>query len=112
MEEYGREGLEKARVHMDALHDLLSRHGIGLSIAVYPWPDQVLLGDRESRQVTYWRAWARQSGVPLLDYFPAFVGGGDPSTTVRQHFIPGDIHWNEAGHRIIADALIAHLAPQ
>jgi hypothetical protein len=112
MEEYGREGLLKARENMSALHELLSRHRIALSVAVYPWPDQVLLGDRESRQVSFWRAWATERGVPLLDYFPAFVGVGEPKAVVRRYFIPGDIHWNEVGHRLIADALIAHLAPQ
>lgn len=110
MDEYGREGLEKARANMDALQELLSRHGIGLTVAVYPWPDQVLLGARESRQQSYWRAWAAERGVTMLDYFPAFASGDDPKATVRRYFIPGDIHWNAAGHRIIADTLIASLA--
>jgi hypothetical protein len=108
-EEYGREGLAKARAHMDALLDLLARHGIGLTVAVYPWPDHVLLGDRDSRQARFWRAWAAEKKAGSIDYFPLFVGVGDPGETVRRDFIPGDIHWNEAGHRIIAGALVEHL---
>lgn len=108
-DEYGREGLAKARTHMDALRDLLARHGIGLTVAVYPWPDQVLLGDRDSRQAAYWRAWAEQSGAGFLDYFPRFVGVGPPRETVRDYFIAGDIHWNAAGHRVVAELLVPHL---
>ncbi len=109
LEDYGREGLAGARTHMDALRDLLARHGIGLTVAVYPWPDQVLLGDRDSRQASFWRAWAAEKGAGFIDYFPRFVGAGNPKETVRRDFIPGDIHWNETGHRIVAEALIEHL---
>jgi hypothetical protein len=82
---------------------------IGLTVAVYPWPDQVLLGDRDSIQAAYWRAWAAENKTGFLDYFPLFVGVGDPRETVRRDFIAGDIHWNEAGHRVIADLLVQHL---
>jgi len=108
-EDYGREGLANARTHMDALHDLLARHGIGLTVAVYPWPDHVLLGDRDSKQAAYWRAWAAEKHAGFIDYFPLFVGVGDAKETVRRDFIPGDIHWNEAGHRVVAGPLVAHL---
>lgn len=108
-EEYGREGLERARAHMDALADLLARRGIGLTVAVYPWPDHVLLGDRDSRQSSFWRSWAAGRQAGFLDYFPLFVGTGDAKDTVRREFIPGDIHWNAAGHRVIAGPLVAHL---
>jgi hypothetical protein len=94
---------------MDALQALLVRHGIGLTVAVYPWPDHVLLGDRDSRQASFWRAWAAEKGAGFIDYFPLFVGVGDPRETVRLDFIPGDIHWNEAGHRIVAETLVRHL---
>jgi hypothetical protein len=107
--EYGREGLAKARVHMDALAALLARHGIGLTVAVYPWPDHVLLGDRDSKQAVFWRAWAAEKKAGFIDYFPLFVGASDPGATVRRDFIPGDIHWSEAGHRLVARALVAHL---
>jgi len=108
-EEYGREGLENARAHMDALAELVARHGIGLTVAVYPWPDHVILGDRDSKQAAFWRAWAAGKHVGFLDYFPLFVGVGEAKQTVRRDFIPGDIHWNAAGHRVIAEPLVEHL---
>jgi hypothetical protein len=107
--DYGEEGLVKARAHMDALRDLVARHGIGLTVAVYPWPDQVLLADRDSRQVSHWRAWANERQAGFVDLFPLFVGVADAKETVRRYYIPGDIHWNEAGHRVVADALVPYL---
>jgi hypothetical protein len=108
-DEYGKEGLLNARAHMDALADLVARHGIGLSVAVYPWPDHVTLGDRDSKQAAFWRAWAADKNAGFLDYFPLFVGVGDSRETVRRDFIPGDIHWNAAGHRVIAGPLVEHV---
>jgi lysophospholipase L1-like esterase len=106
LEEYGREGLPLARTHMDALAELLKAHRIRLIIAVYPWTDQLLLGDRDSLQVRYWHEWAASSGADFVDLFPAFFDRGAPRDTVRRLFIAGDIHWNEAGHRLVADAFL------
>ncbi len=108
-EEFGREGLARARTHMDALAELLARHGVALRIAVYPWPDQILMRDRDSRQERFWREWAGARRVPMLDYFPLFVNEREPRQVVRSYYIPGDVHWNEAGHALIAGPLVAAL---
>ena len=107
-EEYGRAGLEKAEQHMDLLADLLASRGIGLTVAVYPWPDQILQRDHPSRQQTAWRDWAARRGAGFVDCFPTFMRG-DPEETVRREFIAGDIHWNEAGHRRVADTVLVSL---
>ena len=61
-EAYGREGLETAREDMDRLRDVLRGHGIPLTVAVYPWPDQILHHDRDSRQASFWRRWTADNG--------------------------------------------------
>lgn len=109
-EEYGREGLARAREHMDALVGLLRPRGICLTVAVYPWPDQVLERDRNSRQVRFWREWAQQNGAGFIDLFPEFVGSEDPALVVERDFIPGDVHWNASGHRRVAEAVLRELA--
>ena len=79
-------------------------------MAIYPWPEQVLAGDLESIQVTHWRAWCEERGVPLIDYFPVFIRG----TTRRGHekmlerfYMPGDVHWTEKGHQLVAEVFLA-----
>ncbi len=105
-EQYGREGLEKAQQNMDRLAGLLARHGVGLTVLVYPWPDQILARDTESRHVRVWREWAQKHGAGFIDCFPAFMRG-DPETITREEFIRGDIHWNEKGHRRIAEVVLS-----
>jgi len=108
--QYGREGLERASEHLHALRELLRKRGIGLTVVVYPWPDNLLTGDRDSLQSRYWRDWTRERNVDFLDLFPLFFGAGPPSDVVKREFIAGDIHWNEAGHRRVAQAFLANWA--
>jgi len=109
MAEYGQAGLARARERMDALAALLAGRGIRLTVAVYPWPDQVLLRDRTSVQARFWQEWAEAHGAGFLDYFPVFITDEPPRETVRRYYISGDVHWNEAGHRLVAGPLIARL---
>ena len=74
MAEYGRAGLAHARERMDALAALVKAHGIRLTVAVYPWPDQILLRDRASLQARYWKEWADAHGVPLDRLLPGVRG--------------------------------------
>src|SRR5262249_34569397 len=109
-QEFGREGLATAEQHMDALAALLKSRGISLAVAVYPWPDQVRLGDLDSRQARFWRGWCAAHGADFLDFFPCFVGTGRSREVLATDFIAGDIHWTEAGHRVIADGFLRHRA--
>jgi hypothetical protein len=107
-ESYGREGLELAREDMDRLADLLRPRGIALTVAVYPWPDQILHHDLHSKQVEFWSAWAAAHGAGFIDYFPALHRPAPADEILDRYFIPGDVHWNEEGHRLIADGFLEH----
>jgi hypothetical protein len=101
--DYGARGVEKAGTHMGRLHHLLREHGIEMTLVVYPWPTQILHQDRDSIQVKIWREWAGERSVRFIDLFPDFIPAGQaPREVIRKHFIPGDLHWNEAGHRLVA----------
>ena len=109
-QEYGRSGLEKARHHMDLLYQLLQKHNKEMSIAVYPWPDQIVHADLHSRQVTFWENWAKSHFVPFFNFFPVFISSNaDPMEVISKNFIEGDVHWNEAGHEVIARKLYAKI---
>jgi hypothetical protein len=72
-EEYGMVGLEKSKEHLSSLASLLKNHGIKLTLAVYPWPDQIINHDLHSRHVAFWKAWAIENKVDFLNYFPDFI---------------------------------------
>ena len=105
--DYGARGIEKAKRHMSRLYDLLQAHGIDMTLVVYPWPTQILREDRDSIQVRIWREWASERSVLFIDLFPDFIPTGqDPKEVIRKYFIPGDLHWNEEGHRLVARRLL------
>lgn len=111
--DYGRTGLELMSVYMDRLVDLLQRHDIGLTVAVYPWPDQIVNGDLNSLQVEFWDEWSNKHRVRFINYFPHFIF--DAETNVKgtraediltKYFVADDIHWNARGHKLIADLFL------
>jgi hypothetical protein len=101
--EYGAEGLRIAVEHMTELRRLLAAHGLALTVVVYPWPDQLMQRDQDSRQVHAWRDWSAQQDSQFINLFPAFFDGGDPEQTIPLRFITGDVHWNAVGHALVAD---------
>jgi len=108
----GEPGLARARAWMERLAAFLAERRIPLAIAVYPWPDQIAAGEPPSIQADFWRAWSSERGLAFVDLFPTFASQVEASTTVSvidRYFIASDVHWNPAGHRYVADALLACL---
>ncbi|MGB0909611.1 MAG: hypothetical protein ACPGYT_04560 [Nitrospirales bacterium] len=104
---YGREGLVKAQHYMGLLHQLLLKHQKEMTLAVYPWPDQIVHEDLHSRQVIFWQDWANQHSVTFFDFFPVFISSeSDAKDVLSKNFIEGDVHWNERGHERIAHELL------
>jgi len=106
-EAYGREGLALAEARMNELSALLHQRGIGLGIAVYPYPAEVVARQPDSRQVRFWRAWGAAHGADFFDLFPAFQAAGSSPDAARGYFIPHDVHWNARGHGLVKTALLA-----
>jgi len=106
----GRPGLVRAERHMNLLHTLLSGRQIPLVLVIYPWPDQIVNHDLESVHVRFWRQWAREHSVPLINLFPDFIkGDGRAREVVEEMYIEGDTHWNEKGHQLVAHRLLEEL---
>ncbi len=109
-QKFGQRGLGRMERSMSDLHDLLRGHGIALVVGVYPWPDQILHGDRDSVQVRFWREWCQTRDVPFIDYFAHLVTGSterERRRTIDDYYIAGDMHWNERGHRLIAEVFLS-----
>ena len=110
LSEYGQEGIQRAREHMDQLYHLPQHHDIEMTIGVYPWPDQIIHHDLDSRQVRLWREWATEHSVTFFNFFPYFIKpDSDPKAILSTYFLEGDVHWNEQGHELMARALTEQL---
>lgn len=101
-EKWGRKGVALARENMRKLSELCRAHGISMSIAVYPWPVQIQRRELSCRQVKIWRRFSEENRVPFLSYFSDFITDDDARDTIGRYFIQGDVHWNAAGHELIA----------
>jgi hypothetical protein len=109
LEEWGWEGLSLCKQYMTDLQKLCARHGIRMTIAVYPSPYQLTSSNLAGIPVTYWREFAEAQHIGFLDLFPVFIGREPPETVYAKYFIKGDIHWNEAGNRLVAEAVLKHI---
>jgi hypothetical protein len=103
---WGERGLQLAGRSMDSLVQLARRHDVSLTLVIYPWPDQIVRRDLDNSHVRFWRDWARRKGVPLVNLFPLFIGSRAPDSVLARYFMPNDLHWTAAGHRLIADSLL------
>jgi hypothetical protein len=102
MEEWGRPGLELAGNNLDRIVAICREWDCHVTLVVYPWPENVAAGDRDSIQVTHWRAWAASRNVRFVDGFAPFFR--EPAeSALRKYFIAGDVHFTELGHRVLFD---------
>ena len=104
MEKWGRRGLELAGDNLDKIVALCREWECRMTLVVYPWPDNVAAGDRNSIQVTHWRAWAAARNVRFVDGFAPFFR--EPAdVALAKYFIAGDVHFSELGNRLLFDEL-------
>lgn len=106
---YGQLGVSLAVENMQKLADLCKLHHISLTIAVYPWPEQIFYRDLDSIQVKTWQHFAYQNGITLINLFPAFINERNAKDVYQQYFLYPDVHWNKAGHRLVADQVLSYL---
>ncbi len=104
-------GVQKAMLNMTALAELLRERNIKFSVGVYPWPDQVMSDTSESVGMTIWRDWCKSQGCTLFidhfpDFFPSDRAAEDNSAILDKYYIPGDVHFNADGNKLIAARLI------
>jgi hypothetical protein len=104
MDAWGRRGLELAGANLDKLVGLCRDWQCRLTLVVYPWPDNVMAGDRDSIQVRHWRDWSAKRGVRFIDGFAPFFK--EPAeTALHENYIEGDVHFTEAGNRLIYETV-------
>lgn len=104
--------IERSLRHMQALADLLAARNIPLTIAVYPWPMQVAIGDRDSRHVRLWREFCQRRCKAFIDLYPEVFAAKDARADWYEHyFIVGDTHYSAEGNRLLFRGLEKHLLP-
>ncbi|MEM8894004.1 MAG: hypothetical protein AAGC88_05465 [Bacteroidota bacterium] len=109
-QQWGKLGLLSARDNVSKILNLCQARNVKVTLAIYPWPEQILKVDEIDRHRESWTVFAEEMGLDLIDHYPEFLVGA-PSQVIVSHFFEGDVHWNHRGHRVIADRLVRFLDP-
>ena len=94
---------------MQALVNIAKQNGIEVLVAVYPWPGQVKHDVENSAHVQYWQQFSTENDLKFINLFPVFfnkVKETNANKVIENYYIVGDVHFNEAGNRLISDALL------
>ena len=107
--DWGKEGLRLSGEYMQRLVDLCKQHGVRMTIVVYPWTNLIEERDLNSRQVVFWREFSARNEIGFIDLFPVFIDETPAQVVLDAYFIPNDIHWNKAGHKLVAATVLKHM---
>ena len=104
-DKWGKEGLDLAKTNMQLLVDLCQQHKIKITIIIYPWPMHISKGLINDVQVAFWKKFCEKNKVRFIDLYPAFINNTQRENILKSYFIPGDVHWNQEGHKYIAQLI-------
>jgi len=99
-EAWGKTGVALCETSLREIAALCRARAIPFDLVIYPWPTQLQSATRgRGRKPCF--DFAKASGIPVIDLFPAFRALKDwPG-----YYIYGDVHWNEKGHAFVARRL-------
>ena len=104
--EYGERGLDISSKYMDKLLQLLRKHKIKMTLAIYPWPGQIYYDTVDSKQVLFWESWTNKNNVRFINHFNDFFSLKDKigaKRLIEEYYVSGDVHFNEKGNLFIME---------
>jgi hypothetical protein len=97
-------GIAKLQATMDDLVSYLQEKKIPLTLVIFPRQEYSMEGTSETKVQKIWREWAEKRRVDLIDLFPTFS-----VPDAARYYIPKDGHWDEQGHRLVAEILLRYI---
>ena len=83
---------------------------LDFSLAIYPWPQQLIYDDIDSLQVIYWGKFCKKYNCKnFYNFFEDFFQLVDEKSlnyVLLNYYFYTDIHFNRNGNNIIAEKLI------
>lgn len=103
MARWGDTGVALARIYIRRIVRLCRDRDLKLRLVIYPngyLVNQVPTAKYEA----LWTELAKEEGVELINLFPLFRRES-PDATRAKYYIPEDVHWNEAGHKLMGEGM-------
>ncbi len=102
-------GLELGQKNLAMLDSLCDANNISLKVSVHPWHSQIRKQDTSDYYVKTWKSFCEKHDIEFINLFPLFINGENPYIVIEKYYIPGDNHWNEAGHERVAEYLFQNM---
>ena len=96
--------------NMIKLSDLLKKNNIKLSLAVYPWPQQLERDVVNSKHVKKCEEFCITRCEKFINFFPFFFEEKEKTSYLevyKKYYFWNDTHFNKEGNKVIANRLIA-----
>ena len=94
---------------MNRTYELLKKNDIQMSVAIYPWPQQLKNDVVNSKHVIMWKEFCNKKCYKFINFFPFFFDKKNKSSfleTYKKYYYWNDIHFNAEGNRVIAEKLL------
>ena len=94
---------------MTKLHNLLKKNNIKLSLAIYPWPQQIKNDVVDSEHVKMWEEFCVLKCEKFINFFPLFFEKKKNSSYLevyKKYYFWNDVHFNKDGNKLIANKLL------
>jgi hypothetical protein len=105
-----RGGLEKVELKLKEIMELGRKHDASIYFLIYPWPAQLHYEDKFNWSGYVKEMCERLSCSGVIDTIPRFrdIATADKDW-YRKYYVYGDIHFNEAGNKIVAEEILKSL---
>lgn len=108
--EYGEKGLNLSAIYMENLLETLKANDIKMTLAIYPWPDQIFYDNVNSKHAVFWENWAKKNKVKFVNHFIDFFLSKNEFgaiKTIEKYYILGDVHLNTKGNILIKEYFLS-----
>ena len=88
---------------------MLKKENIEMSIAIYPWPQQLKNDNVNSMHVSMWKEFCKLKCKRFINYFDFFFEEKNKNSFLevyKKYYFWNDVHFNTNGNKVIADRLI------
>ena len=103
---------EETKFYMDQIYQILDKRNIKFSLAIYPWPQNLINKKNNYFYRNEWKNFCETRCDNFFDYFENFsirVNNQGFEKVYKSYYINGDIHFNKKGNILIADKIIKTL---
>ena len=104
-----KEGQQNLVDVMDKIYLMLKRNNIKMSLAIYPWPQQLKEDKVNSKHVIMWEEFCKTRCNNFINYFPFFFNEKERYSFLevyKKYYFWNDVHFNAEGNKVIAKELI------